>query len=130
MEMKNKLIIAIMIVAAIGILAVVWGTFFSGPYLSLGDKNILVLVSDKNEQPGGGVDMAFMVQLKNGSIKKYTPIYPGEKKHPTQPAPNNLQGNMLLHNCLWDDPEQGMQYAKEIVEANSEKYVDAVIRFY
>ncbi len=70
MERKNKLIIAIAIVSAIGILAVAWGTFLSGPDLSLGNKNILVLASDKDEQPGGGVDMAFMVKLENGSIKK------------------------------------------------------------
>lgn len=130
MERKNKLIIAIAIVSAIGILAVAWGTFLSGPDLSLGNKNILVLASDKNEQPGGGVDMAFMVKLENGSIKNYTPIYPGGKEHPTQPAPGNLQGKMRLHDSLWNGPKEGMQYAKEIVESNTGMHVDAVVVVY
>lgn len=130
MERKNKLIIAIAIVSAIGILAVAWGTFLNGPDLSLGNKNILVLASDKNEQPGGGVDMAFMVKLENGSIKNYTPIYPGGKEHPTQPAPGNLQGKMRLHDSLWNGPEQGMQYAKEIVESNTGMHADAVVVVY
>jgi len=130
MERKNKLIIAIMIVGAIGILAVAWGTFMGGPDLSMGDKKILVLAADKNEQPGGSVDMAFMVELKNGSITKYTPVYPGGMRHPTQPAPGNLQGKMFLHDSLWDDPVQGMQYAKEIVEANTGMHADAVVVVY
>jgi anionic cell wall polymer biosynthesis LytR-Cps2A-Psr (LCP) family protein len=130
MERKNKLIIAITIVSAIGILAIAWGTFLGGPDLSLGNKNILVLACDKDEQPGGGVDMAFMVELENGSIKKYTPIYPGGMRHPTQDAAGNLPGKMLLHDSLWDGPEQGMQYAKEIVEANTGMHADAVVVVY
>ncbi len=130
MERKNKLIIAILIIAAIGILVIIWGTFLSGPDLSLGNKNILVLAGDKEEQPGGAVDMAFMVQLENGSIKNYTPIYPGGKSHPTQPAPGNLQGKMMLHDSLWNGPEQGMQYAKETVEATTGMHADAVVVIY
>ncbi|MEA4957522.1 hypothetical protein SDC9_30546 [bioreactor metagenome] len=130
MERKNKLIIAIAVVSAIGILAVAWGTFLHGPDLSSGDRNILVLAGDKTEQPGGAVDMAFMVTLENGSIKNYTAIYPGGKTHPTQPAPGNLQGKMLLHDCLWNGQEQGMQYAKEIVESNTGMHADAVVVVY
>lgn len=130
MERKNKLIVAIIIVSAIGILAVIWGSFLSGPNLSLGDKNILVLAADKNEQPNGGVDMAFMVKLEDGSIKNYTPVYPGGMTHPSQSAPGNLQGKMLLHDSLWDGQEQGMQYAKEIVEANTDMQADAVVVIY
>lgn len=127
MERKNKLIIAIMIVAGIGVLAVAWGTFLSGPNLSSENKNILVLAGEKGEQQGGSVDMAFMVKLENGSIKKYTPIYPGGKTHPTQPAPGNLKGKMHLHDCMWNGPEQGMQHAKEIVEASTGNKSDAVV---
>jgi len=130
MELKNKLIIAIMIVVAIGILAIVWGTFLGEPDLAEGEKKILVLAVDKHEQPGGGVDMAFFVELENGSIKNYTPVYPGGKIHPTQPAPGNLPGKMTLHDSLWDDPEQGMQYAKEIVAATTGMEADAVIIIY
>ena len=53
MERKNKLIIAVMIVAAIGILAIVWGTFLGGPDLAQGNKKILVLAVDESEtRPG------------------------------------------------------------------------------
>jgi hypothetical protein len=129
MERKNKLIIVIMIVFAIGIVAIFWGTFLGGPDLSEGNKKILVLAVDKGEQPGlGGVDMAFMVDLENGSIKKYTPIYPGGMRHPTQDAPAHLSGKMFLHDSLWgDDTAQGMEYAKEIVEANTGMRADAVV---
>ena len=34
------------------------------------------MASDKDEQPGGGVDMAYMVKLENGTIANYTPVYP------------------------------------------------------
>jgi len=127
MERKNKLLIAIMIIAAIGVVAIILGTFLGGPDLTLGNKNILVLAVDKNEQPGGAIDMAFTVKLKNGSIKKYTPVYPGGKTHPSQPAPGHLSGKMFLHDALWDGQEQGMEYAKEIVEANTNMSIDAVV---
>ncbi|MGL4670160.1 MAG: DUF4012 domain-containing protein [Methanobacteriaceae archaeon] len=131
MEKKTKwLIVGIIIVAVIGIFAIVGEMFLNGPDLSLGNKNILILASEKDEQPGGGLDMAFMVKLENGSIKNYTPIYPGGMKHPTQDAAGNLPGKMLLHDCLWDGPEQGMEYAKEIVEANTGMHADAVVIIY
>ncbi|MDR2967126.1 MAG: DUF4012 domain-containing protein [Methanobacteriaceae archaeon] len=128
MNRKNKLLIGIAIVGLIGVGALIYGTFLSGPDLSQGNKKILVLAVDKGEQSGlGGVDMAFMVDIENGSIKKYTPIYPGGMKHPTQPAPGHLSGQMLLHDSLWDGSEQGMEYAKEIVEANTGMKADAVV---
>ena len=37
---------------------------------------------------------------------------------------------MRLHDCLWDGPEQGMEYAKEIVEANTGMHADAVVIIY
>jgi len=119
----------IVIVGLIGVGALFYGMFFNGPDLSQGKKSILVLAVDKGEQPGlGGVDMAFMVDLENGSIKKFTPIYPGGMKHPTQPAPGNLPGTMLLHDSLWNnDNGEGMEYAKEIVEANTGMKADAVV---
>lgn len=135
MERQEKLIIAIVIVAAIGIGAAIWGTFLSGPDLSSGEKNILVLAVDESEsRPGmGGVDMTFMINLENGSIKNYTPIYPGGMTHPTQAEPAEAQAQgagsqMLLHDTLWDtDTEQGMQYASEIVEYHTGIHPDAVV---
>ena len=64
MNRRKKLIILILIVCIIGIFAFVGSLFLGGPSLASGDKNILVLASDKDEQPGGGVDMAYMVKLE------------------------------------------------------------------
>ncbi|MDL2271178.1 DUF4012 domain-containing protein [Methanobrevibacter sp. OttesenSCG-928-I08] len=126
----NKLIIAIIIVSIIGILAVVWGSFLMGPDLTSGSTNILVLASDKDEQPGGGVDMAFMVHLENGNLVNYTPVYPGGMTHPTEPALGDLEGEMYLHDSLWEGTDSGMEYAKEIVEANTGMHADAVVIIY
>lgn len=130
MNRRKKLIIAILIVFIIGIIAIIGSFFLATPTLSSGDKNILVLASDKYEQSGGGVDMAYMVHLENGSLKNYTPIYPGGMVHPTKQALGNLGGQMRLHDCLWDGPEVGMEYAKEIVEYNTGMHADAVVIVY
>lgn len=130
MKRTKKLIIAILLVILIGLLAVIAGALFIGPDLTTESKNILVLASDKTEQPGGSVDMAFMVHLENGSLANYTPVYPGGMTHPSQPAPGGLSGAMLLHDCLWDGTDQGMEYAKEIVEYNTGMHADAVVIVY
>ena len=130
MNRRKKLIILILIVCIIEIFAFVGSFFLGGPSLASGDKNILVLASDKDEQPGGGVDMAYMVKLENGTIANYTPVYPGGMTHPTKQALGGLEGPMRLHDCLWDGPEQGMEYAKEIVEANTGMHADAVVIIY
>ncbi len=130
MKRTKKLIIAILVVILIGLLAVIAGALFMGPDLTQENKSILVLASDKYEQSNGGVDMAYMVRLENGSLKNYTPVYPGEMAHPSQPAPGGLNGRMMLHDCLWDGVDQGMQYAAEIVEANTGMHADAVVLVY
>lgn len=114
----------------IGAIIVIGNSFLNSPPLDLGNKNILVLAADKDEQSGGGVDMAFMVKLENGTIANYTPVYPGGMTHPTEHALGNLGGPMLLHDCLWDGPEPGMKYAKEIVEYNTGMHADAVVIVY
>ena len=130
MKRTKKLIIAILVVILIGLLAVIAGALFMGPDLTQENKSILVLASDKYEQSNGGVDMAYMVRLENGSLKNYTPVYPGEMAHPSQPAPGGLNGRMMLHDCLWDGVDQGLQYAAEIVEANTGMHADAVVLVY
>ncbi len=130
MNRRKKLIIAILVVVLIGLFAIIYGSLFSGPDLSQETKDILVLASDKYEQSNGGVDMAFMVHLENGSFKNYTPIYPGDMVHPTQPAPGGLGGNMYLHDCLWDGVDNGMTYAQEIVKARAGMDSDAVVVIY
>lgn len=106
------------------------GALFMTPDLTSENKDILVLASDKYEQSNGGVDMAFMIHLENGSLKNYTPVYPGGMAHPTQPAPGGLGGRMLMHDCLWDGLDNGMRYAQEIVEANTGMHSDAVVLIY
>ena len=130
MKRSKKLIIAILVVILIGLLAYIAGTLMFGPDLTQENKSILVLASDKYEQSNGGVDMAYMVRLENGSLKNYTPVYPGEMAHPTQPAPGGLSGRMMMHDCLWDGVDVGMQYAAEIVEANTGMHSDAVVLVY
>ena len=130
MDRTKKLIIAILVVVLIGLLAIIAGAFLGGPDLTHENKTILVLASDKYEQPNGGTDMAFLVYLRDGQLYNYTPVYPGGMAHPSQPAPGGLSGRMLLHDCLWDGVGPGMEYAKEIVEANTGVKADAVVVVY
>ena len=132
MKRTKKLIIAILIVILIGLLTIIAGALFVGPSLTEESKNVLVLASDKGEQPNGAVDMAFMVHLENGTIANYTPIYPGGMTHPSQsePAGTGVGGRMLLHDCLWDGVKPGMKYASEIVEYNTKMHADAVVIVY
>ncbi|MDO5809498.1 MAG: DUF4012 domain-containing protein [Methanobrevibacter sp.] len=131
MTRTKKLIIAILIVILIGLLASIYGALNTGPNLTQENKDILLLTADKYEQSNGGVDMAFMIHLENGSFANYTPVYPGGMTHPTQPASSALGGGkMFLHDCLYDGVDEGMQYAKEIVEANTNLTADAVVLVY
>ena len=130
MKRSKILIIAILLVILIGIWAMIAGALFMGPDLTNESKDILVLASDKYEQSNGGVDMAFMVHLENGSLKNYTPVYPGGMSHPSQAAPGGLGGRMMMHDCLWDGVDVGMKYAQEIVEANTGMHSDAVVLIY
>ena len=130
MNRRQKLIIAILSVILIWLLFVIGSFFIGGPDLAAENKTVLVLAADKYEQPNGGCDMAFIVRLEDGHLKKYEPFYPGGMVHPTQPAPGNLRGNMRFHDCLWNDVEQGMQYAKEIVEYHNGTQIDAVVVIY
>ncbi len=131
MTRTKKLIIAILLVILIGLLASIYGALNGGPNLTEENKDILLLTADKYEQSNGGVDMAFMIHLENGSFANYTPVYPGGMTHPTQPASSALGGGkMFLHDCLYDGVDDGMQYAKEIVEANTNMTADAVVLVY
>lgn len=131
MNRTKKLIIAILLVILVGLLASIYGALNSGPDLSQENKDILVLAADKYEQSNGGVDMAFMIHLENGSFHNYTPIYPGGMTHPSQPASSAIGGGkMFLHDSLYDGVEDGMQYAKEIVESNTNMTADAVVVVY
>lgn len=135
MDRQQKLKIAILVVAAIAVFAIIWGTFLSTPDLNSGNSTILVLAADETEPRAGlgAVDMAFLIIMEEGSIKKYKPIYPGGMTHPSAPEPSEAQAQgagsrLLLHDSLWyADNKQGMQWAKEIVEYNKNVSIDAVV---
>ena len=116
MNRRQKLIIAILSVILIWLLLVIGSFFIGGPDLAAENKTILVLAADK--------------RLEDGHLKSYDPFYPGGMVHPTQPAPGNLGGNMRFHDCLWNGVEQGMEYAKEIVEYRNGTKIDAVVLIY
>lgn len=137
MNRTKRLIIAILIVIFIGLIAIIAGALFIGHDSNLvkGDKNILVCAIDEGEdRPGmGACDMAFIIHLENGTLKNYTPIYPGGLTHPTAEEPQEAQEQgagqaLLLHDAFWDeDNEKGMQLAKEIVEYQTDSSIDSVV---
>lgn len=130
MRRRYKLVILIVIMFAIFIGLMFFGPMTTSPDLTQEDKTILVLAADKYEQPGGGVDMAYLVYLKNGSLDNYTPVYPGGKMHPSVSAPSNIGGKLRLHDSLWFGTDVGMQYAKEIVGNTTGVEADAVVIIY
>ena len=137
MDRTRRLLIAILVVVLIGLIAVIAGALFVGHdgELTQGNKNILVCAIDEGEsRPGmGACDMAFIINLENGTLKNYTPFYPGDMTHPTAAEPEEAQEQgagsaLLLHDAFWDaDNEKGLQYAKEIVEYRTNTKIDSVV---
>ena len=137
MDRTRRLIIIILVVILIGLIAVIAGALFMGheSVLTHGNRNILVCAIDESEsRPGmGACDMAFIIHLKDGTIRNYTPIYPGGLTHPAAAEPMEAQeqgagSSLLLHDAFWDaDNEQGMQLAKEIVEYQTNNSIDSVV---
>lgn len=137
MDRTRKLLLGILIVVLIGLVAIIAGALFIGhdTELTEGNKNILVCAIDESEnRPGmGACDMAFIVTLKNGTLKNYTAVYPGGLTHPTaqEPAEAQAQGagsRLLLHDAFWDaDNALDMKLAKEIVEYNTNMNIDSVV---
>ena len=124
MNRTRKLIIAILIVVLIGLFAIIASALFmdNDTNLDEGSKNILVCAIDESEdRPGmGACDMAYIVHIDNGTLKSYTPFYPGGMTHPTAAEPQEAQAQgagsaLLLHDAFWDaDNSVGMQYAKRL----------------
>ncbi|WP_405304738.1 DUF4012 domain-containing protein [Methanobrevibacter sp.] len=135
MNRTRKIIISILIVVVIGLIALIAGALYLGQDLGSGEKNILVCAIDEREtRPGmGACDMAFIVTLDNGTLKGYTPFYPGGMKHPTASEPEEYQkqgagSHLLMHDAFHDaDNSKGMQLAKEIVEFNTNVTIDNVV---
>lgn len=138
MNRTKKIILAILVIVVIALVAMIAGVFYikdTNPGLTEGNKNILVCAIDEGEdRPGmGACDMAFIVNLDNGTIKNYIPVYPGGMTHPnaSEPAEAQEQGAgpaLLLHDAFWDDDNQkDMKFAKEIVENQTNISIDAVV---
>lgn len=137
MDRTKKLIIAIIIVVLIGLFAIIASVLFIDNDVDLeeGSKNILVCAIDESEnRPGmGACDMAFIVHIENGTLKNYTPVYPGGMTHPNATEPSEAQSQgagsaLLLHDAFWDaDNRKGMQLAKEIVEYRTNSKIDSVV---
>lgn len=137
MDRTRKLIIAILIIVLIGLFAIIGSVLFMGGETNLeeGSKNILVCAIDESEdRPGmGACDMAFIVHIENGTLKDYTPFYPGGMTHPNATEPLEAQGQgagsaLLMHDAFWDaDNYRGMQLAKEIVEYRTNIPIDSVV---
>ena len=137
MERKKKLIYAILIIFLIGFIAMVISSIFfnNGADLLQGNKNVLVCAVDESEKrPGmGAIDMAYIINLKDGEIIHYDPLYPAGLTHPNVSEPQEAQAQgagskLLLHDALWSsNARQGALYAKEIVEYNTNVSINAVV---
>lgn len=120
-----------MLVVASGATALFYGlnqtTEFNGSY------NILLLAVDTTENQGteglGACDMAYVLNIVNGSVKKITPIYPGGMTSPTYTEPSQLgSGMLLLHDSLYGvNTTFGAERAQEIVEYNKGIKTNAVV---
>ncbi len=129
MGTQKKIAILLLIIILFGLIFFVFNGIFLGD--SRG-SNILVCAVDESEnRPGmGAVDMAYLISTTGGNN---TPIYPSGMVHPTASEPAEAQAEgagsqLLLHDSLWNnDTKQGAQYAKEIVEYNTNQSVGPVI---
>ena len=136
MDRTRKIILAILIIVLIGLFAIIGSVFIGNDtHLDEGSKNVLVCAIDESEdRPGmGACDMAFIVHIENGTLKDYTPFYPGGMTHPNASEPMEAQQQgagsaLLLHDAFWDaDNVKDMQLAKEIVEYRTNTTIDSVV---
>jgi hypothetical protein len=132
---KKNIIIIILFLAIVGLSVSAYQLYVStSEDITMGEHNVLVLCTDPTEgRPGvGGVDMAFLIKLEDGSITNVTSIYPGGMVHPTAEVPAYLrsigESQLRLHDSLWEnDTEAGSKLAQEIVELNTGLKSDIVI---
>lgn len=132
---KKNIIIIILFLAIVGLSVSAYQLYVStSEDITMGEHNVLVLCADPTEgRPGvGGVDMAFLIKLEDGSITNVTSIYPGGMVHPTAEVPAYLrsigESQLRLHDSLWEnDTEAGSKLAQEIVELNTGLKSDIVV---
>lgn len=132
---KKNVIIIILFIAIVGLSASAYTQYKSvSENVVVGQHTVLVLGVDESEKrPGlGAVDMAMIVNMKDGEIQNVTQLYPGGMIHPTAPVPAYLKSigetKLRLHDSLWENnTEQGATYAREIVEYNTGVKPDIVV---
>lgn len=139
MRRRKKILIAILLVILLGlVVSIVNALYFpdgDNGFLAEGNRTVLVCAIDESEIRAGmgACDMAFVVYLQDGHIANYTAIYPNGMTHPTasEPAEYVAMGageQLLLHDAFYSSNNtQGMLYAKEIVEYNTNIPIDAVV---
>jgi Protein of unknown function (DUF4012) len=131
----SKKVIFIFLLIIIFCLVFVYENTISQQKNLKGEYRLLLLTADPSEKrPGmGAVDMAFIILVKNGTIKQVLPIYPGSMSHPTAKPPEYLekyQGvkKLYLHDVLWDrNPEIGSKLAQEIISYYTGIKTDIVV---
>lgn len=134
MVSKKKILLIAIIVIIVAIGAYFLVNYEQGKAAFAGEHNVLVLCTDPSEnRPGiGAVDMAFVVNLKDGQLGEITKIYPGGLTHPTKQPSESMRAEGLsvvyLHDSLWsDDLEEGTKTAQEIVEYHHGLKTDMVL---
>jgi anionic cell wall polymer biosynthesis LytR-Cps2A-Psr (LCP) family protein len=130
---KILIVIILILLASVAAFVIYQYTQPSSTNVMKGDHNVLLLTADPSEKrPGvGGVDMAFVIHVKDGNIKNLTPVYPGGMTHPTaqEPAAANAgNGKLRFHDVLWDaNVPQDTVLAQQIVKYNTNITTDAVV---
>ncbi len=132
--MSKKIIFLLIILVLIGVVGAYAIYKYQQPAstnIMKGDHNILLLLADTDEKrPGiGAVDMAYSVQVVNGSIENLTPIYPGGMTSSTLMEPAGAgTGKLKLNDVLWNnDTTQDAADAQSIVQENTGIKTDGVV---
>ncbi|MBE6489222.1 MAG: DUF4012 domain-containing protein [Methanosphaera stadtmanae] len=134
MVSKKKILLIAIIVILVAIGAYFLSNYQQGKAAFAGEHNILLLCTDPSEnRPGiGAVDMAFVVNLKDGHLGNITKVYPGGLTHPTKQPSDSMRAEGLsvvyLHDSLWSENlEEGTKTAQEIVEYHTGLKSDIVM---
>ena len=137
MVSKKKIVLIIVLILIVAIAAtglMFYNNYQQGKASFQGKHNILVLCADPTEQREGvgGVDMAFIIELNDGTLGEVTPVYPGGLYDPSMTPPPDLRSegvdHWYLHDSLWTaDLEAGTQRAQQIVEYNTGTSTDIVV---
>lgn len=133
--MSKKLIALIILIIAAACAVVIVSHYYSqGKEKFEGNYSVLLLCVDTSEQrPGlGAIDMAFVINVKQGKVVNMTSIYPGGMAHPTLTPTADMQrygiNKYYLHDSLWNsDVESGAKIAQETVEYNSGLKTDLIV---